>query len=146
MAPNDVRKEHETTIWRKLYYENQGTITKKQKAKLPKPGEVVRISRWKGTFEKGYEPNWSKELFNVNRVTADPHPMYELRDSQDEPIDGKFYAKELQPVRHGDFVVEKVLAERPKKDGSGDIEVLVKWEGWSARYNSWVDKDSLRSM
>lgn len=147
MAPADVRKQHEETVWRRLY--GTQSVNKKQHRRkhTPKPGEVVRISRWKGTFEKGYEPNWSKELFNVHRVVQDPHPMFELRDSNNEALEGRFYAKEVQRVRHGEFVVERVLAERAKRDGArGQREVLIKWEGWPARYNSWVDKDSLQSM
>lgn len=146
MAPNDVRKEHERHIWYRLY----GAADKLRRQRLkssknvPQAGEVVRISRWKGTFEKGYAPNWSDELFNVNRVVKHPIPMFELRDAKDEPIEGRFYTKELQRVRRGDYVVEKVLAERRRPGGVR--EVLVKWEGWPASYNSWVDKATLRDM
>lgn len=145
MAPVDVRKEHEQKIWKRLYGEHPAKQRQGRSANVPQPGELVRISRWKNTFEKGYEPNWSKEVFNVHRVIPDPQTTYELRDAQDEPILGKFYAKELQRVRHGEYVVEKVLAERQKSDGTG-MEVLVKWEGWSAKYNSWVDKSVLQAM
>lgn len=144
MAPADVRKQHERHIWYRLYGEAEKSRRQRPTKKDPQAGEAVRISRWKGTFEKGYAPNWSEELFNVNRVANYPKPMYELRDAQDEPIEGRFYAKELQRVRHGDFVVEKVLAERRRPDGVR--EVLVKWEGWSDEYNSWVDKATLRDM
>ena len=82
------------------------------------------------------------ELFNVNRVVKHPVPMFELRDAKDEPIEGRFYTKELQPVQRGEYVVEKVLAERRRSDGVR--EVLVKWEGWPASYNSWVEKSTLR--
>jgi hypothetical protein len=146
MAPDDVRKEHKRHIWYRLY----GAADKLRRQRLkssknvPQAGEVVRISRWKGTFEKGYAPNWSDELFNVNRVVKHPIPMFELRDAKDEPIEGRFYTKELQRVRRGDYVVEKVLAERRRPGGVR--EVLVKWEGWPASYNSWVDKATLRDM
>jgi hypothetical protein len=146
MAPADVRKEHERHIWYRLY----GAADKLRRQRLksgkdvPEAGEVVRISRWKGTFEKGYAPNWSDELFNVNRVVKHPLPMFELRDAKDEPIEGRFYTKELQRVRRGEYVVEKVLAERRRPDGVR--EVLVKWEGWPASYNSWVEKSTLRNM
>lgn len=144
MAPIDVRKTHERHIWHRLY----GAAEKARRRKLgksePRPGEVVRISRWKKTFEKGYTPNWSDEFFNVNRMVKHPLPMYELRDAEDEPLKGRFYAKELQRVRRGEYVVEKVLAERRRPDGGR--EVLVKWEGWPPSYNSWVDKATLRDM
>lgn len=146
MAPNDVRKEHERHIWYRLYGAADKLLRQRLKSSknVPQAGEVVRISRWKGTFEKGYAPNWSNELFNVNRVVKHPVPMFELRDAKDEPIEGRFYTKELQRVRRGEYVVEKVLAERQRPDSVR--EVLVKWEGWPASYNSWVEKSTLRDM
>lgn len=143
MAPADVRKEHERHIWYRLYGAADKLRLKSSK-NTPQAGEVVRISRWKGTFEKGYAPNWSDELFNVNRVVKHPVPMFELRDAKDEPIEGRFYSKELQLVRRGEYAVEKVLAERKRPDGVR--EILVKWEGWPATYNSWVEKSTLRDM
>jgi transposase InsO family protein len=145
MAPKDVRKTDETAIWLRLYgSSSDGVKPKVRKKDTPQAGEVVRISRWKGPFAKGYEPNWSKETFNIHNVVKHPIPMYELHDAKDEPIVGKFYGKELQRIRRGEYVVEKVLAER--QAGDGTVEVLVKWEGWPASYNSWVDKSSLRDM
>jgi hypothetical protein len=45
--------------------------------------DKVRISRWKGTFEKGYTANWSAEQFTVSGIwqseCGDP-PHYILRD------------------------------------------------------------------
>jgi transposase InsO family protein len=145
MAPADVRKQHERTIWGRLYGSSDvSTVRSKSKQNVLVAGEAVRISRWKGPFEKGYAPNWSKELLNVHRVVNHPIPMYELRDAQDEPIKGRFYGNELQRVRRGEYVVEKILAERRRPDGTR--EVFVKWEGWPASYNSWIDKSSLHDM
>ena len=50
----------------------QNTIDKTRsipicKAKF-KIGNKVRISRTKSTFEKGYLPNWSEELYVVSKV------------------------------------------------------------------------------
>jgi transposase InsO family protein len=148
MAPADVRKQHERHIWYRLYGAADKLLHRRRRLgpgkEEPEAGEVVRISRWKGTFEKGYAPNWSDELFNVHRAVKHPLPMFELRDAKDEPIEGRFYAKELQRVRRGEYVVEKVLAERRRQDGVR--EVLVKWEGWPPSYNSWVEKATLRDM
>ena len=57
MAPKDVRKKHETEIWRRLYGDS-GSMASTKPSRV-KAGELVRISRWKGNFEKGYLPNWS---------------------------------------------------------------------------------------
>jgi hypothetical protein len=62
--------------------------------------------------------------------------MFELHDKEGEALRGNFYAKELQKVKAGEYVVEKVLKKRKRPDGT--LEVFVKWEGWPAKYNSWI--------
>ena len=56
-----------------------------------KVGDRVRISRYKNIFAKGYTPNWSKEIFIVDKINT-----YNLKDLNDEKIIGSFYDKELQ--------------------------------------------------
>jgi transposase InsO family protein len=139
MSPVDVREDDTNTIWRRLY--GDGSVPPPLR-KRPRVGELVRISRWKGNFEKGYLPNWSKETFHVANVLHHPQTMYEIHDKEGEELKGNFYGKELQRVNAGEYVVEKVLDQRRLRDGS--YEVFVKWEGWPAEYNSWVPKHSLR--
>ena len=33
-----------------------------------KVGDYVRISKYKNIFAKGYAPNWSEELFVINKI------------------------------------------------------------------------------
>ena len=33
-----------------------------------KVGDHVRISKYKNIFAKGYAPNWSKEVFVINKI------------------------------------------------------------------------------
>ncbi len=138
MEPAKVRAKHTNEIWRRLY--GDGSVRPPNR-KNAQPGELVRISRWKGIFEKGYMPNWSKETFHVGKVIRQPQTMFELHDKEGEPLRGNFYAKELQKVKAGEYVVEKILKQRTRPDGT--VEVFVKWDGWSAAYNSWIVKDSL---
>ena len=61
-----------------------------------KVGDRVRISRYKNIFAKGYTPNWSKEIFTVDKVNDTVPYTYNLKDLNDEEIIGSFYDKELQ--------------------------------------------------
>jgi transposase InsO family protein len=140
MAPGSVREAHSNTIWSRLYGDGSALPVKRKSVKA---GELVRISRWKGNFEKGYMPNWSKETFHVAKAIRQPHPMYEIHDKEGEELAGHFYEKELQHVKSGEYVVEKVLKQRTLEDGT--IEVFVKWEGWPTEYNSWITKDALNN-
>jgi transposase InsO family protein len=137
MRPDKVRPVHTNVIWKRLYGDGSvGPLRTKING-----GELVRISRWKGNFEKGYMPNWSKETFHVAKVVRQPQTMYEIHDKEGEPLRGNFYGRELQKVKSGEYVVEKILRQRRRSDSS--YEVLVKWQGWSSKYNSWVPKDTL---
>ena len=96
--------------------------------KLPLPifrvGDNVRVSRYKSIFGKGYEANFTEEIFKISR---DPN-MYEIMDHEGEPIIGKFYEEELSAVDDKDdtYRIEKV----PKKRKG---MALVKWLGYDNR-------------
>ena len=58
-----------------------------------KVGDYVRISKYKNIFDKGYSPNWSEEIFVVQKNTI---PWtFVISDLNGEPITGSFYEKEL---------------------------------------------------
>ena len=61
-----------------------------------KVGDRVRISKFKNIFAKGYAPNWSSEIFIVDKVNDTVPYTYNLKDLNDEEIIGSFYDKELQ--------------------------------------------------
>ena len=61
-----------------------------------KVGDRVRISKFKNIFAKGYTPNWSKEIFIVDKINDTVPYTYNLKDLNDEEIIGSFYDKELQ--------------------------------------------------
>jgi hypothetical protein len=65
------------------------------RAKIPqghvkfKVGYLVRITKEKATFGKGYEQNLSTEKFRVVKVILRvSHPVYELSDLEAGPIEG----------------------------------------------------------
>ena len=59
----------------------------------------VRISKFKNIFAKGYTPNWSTEIFIVDKVNDAVPYTYNLKDLNDEEIIGSFYDKELQKTK-----------------------------------------------
>ena len=61
-----------------------------------KVGDRVRISKFKNIFAKGYTPNWSSEIFIVDKMNDTVPYTYNLKDLNDEEIIGSFYDKELQ--------------------------------------------------
>ena len=64
-----------------------------------KVGDRVRISKFKNIFAEGYTPNWSTEIFIVDKVNDTVPYTYNLKDSNDEEIVGSFYDRELQKTK-----------------------------------------------
>ena len=64
-----------------------------------KVGDRVRISKFKNIFAKGYTPNWSKEIFIVDKINDTVPYTYNLKDLNDEEIIGSFYDQELQKTK-----------------------------------------------
>jgi hypothetical protein len=112
------------------------------KAKF-KIGDKVRISRTKSTFEKGYLPNWSEELYVVDVVQETVPVTYKLKDLLDEEIEGSFYEKELQKTNQEVYRVEKVIR---KKKIDGVEHGLVKWSGYSEKHNQWIPVKDLEKL
>ena len=84
---------------------------KKINSKDPKfkVGNHVRISKYKNVFAKGYVPNWSEEVFVVNKIKNTVPWTYETNDLNGEKIIGSFYEKELQKTSQEEFRIEKVI-------------------------------------
>ena len=64
-----------------------------------KVGDRVRIFKFKNIFAKGYAPNWSSEIFIVDKINDTVPYTYNLKDLKDEEIIGSFYDKELQKTK-----------------------------------------------
>ena len=127
MKPKDVNKTNENMVWITLYGSPTGELP------LPKfrIGNTVRVSKYKSIYAKGYEANFTQEIFKISKVFRGDPNMYEIEDHEGEPIIGKFYKEELSAVNKKDDThrIEKILR---KKNGMA----LVKWLGYDSR--SWV--------
>ena len=80
-----------------------------------KVGDHVRISKYKNIFAKGYAPNWSEEIFVINKIKTDVPWTYAIRDLNGEKIIGSFCEKELQKASQKEFRIEKILKRKGDK-------------------------------
>ena len=101
-----------------------------------KVGDHVRISKYKNIFAKGYVPNWSEEIFVINKIKNTVPWTYAISDLNGEEITGSFYEKELQKTNQKEFRIEKVLKRKGDK-------LYVKWKGYNSSFNSWLDKKDI---
>ena len=60
-----------------------------------KIGDIVRISKYKNIFAKGYTRNWSEGVFVIKKVKNTVPWTHFINDLNGEEIVGTFYEKEL---------------------------------------------------
>ena len=126
-------------VYKNLY--EKKTDERRQKPSL-QIGDQVRISKKKKTFEKGFTPNWTEELFYIDSIKDTKPPTYTIKDLRGEPIKGSFYEKELQRSSgQTTFRIEKIIKKRKKGK-----EALIKWKGYDNTFNSWVPLAELKRL
>ena len=90
MKPVDVRDNNNKRVYIDEHNEKRSRL---------KVGDRVRISKFKNIFAKGYTPNWSKEIFIVDKINDAVPYAYNVKDLNDEEIIGSFYDQELQKTK-----------------------------------------------
>ena len=141
MTPIQARETKPSVLWN-IQYGSKPKPLKKEK-KLPKVkskysfkiGDNVKLSYLRNFFDREYNQKWTTEVFTISdRILNQSIPMYTIKDYDNDVIDGKFYAKELQKVYTDENTIYKIetIVKRKKN------EVLVKWLGWPKKFNSWI--------
>ena len=80
-----------------------------------KVGDIVRISKIKNIFAKGYTLNWSEEVFMIENLKTTVPWTYVINEPNGEEIIGTFYEKELQNTNQKIFGIEKVIKRKSNK-------------------------------
>ncbi len=140
MEPSQVSRLNQEEVWQRLY----GRSLPKSKKCTLKPGDLIRISKYKGKFEKGYLPSWSDEIFYVNKVLNTQPPRLKVEDEAGSVLKGSFYTWEVQKITKQDRVyrINEILKERVR---NGRKQVLVSWKGYPSSMNSWIGIKDLRN-
>ena len=112
----------------------------KKKAPVYQIGDFVRVKvypRGLDHAKRAYAEQFKRNFHKVIRINRKiPIPLYFLEDClSNEPVKGGFYKEELEVVREV-FRVERVV----RRDRA-NRRMLVKFLGFSNRYNEWVPND-----
>ena len=88
-SPENVTWDNAYKIWQRLYGGS--------KAQNPvyKVGDTVRVLIENSPFAKGTRAKWTNEVFRVTKILNYDIPVYILSDSNEEEIDGIWYAEEM---------------------------------------------------
>ena len=94
-TPNQVNVENERQVFQNLY-----RLRKIQEKNSFQVGDYVRVVLVRGKFDKGYEKNYSSEIFRVYKVyKTSPYFRYRIKDRKGNIIRGSYYSKELFKVK-----------------------------------------------
>ena len=140
MKPIEVNNKNENQVFVNLYgYGKKKGSENPINIKLS-IGDKVRISKFKRVFEKGYTPNWTREIFIIKKIITSNPTTYIIKDLDDEEIKGRFYEKELQKIYKYDevFKIDEILETRINKK-TKEKEYFVSWLGYPEKFNSWVN-------
>ena len=138
MAPVDVNDDaSELAAWNQLY-------RKGKKPRAPRPllkvGEWVRLNQRKKVFKKGYLAQWTQEVFQIAEVLRGDPVVYKLKELDGTSLKGSFYEADLQRVPSDTRHKARVLEIKQRRGNA----VLVNWEGWPAKYNTWMTKNEYK--
>ena len=126
----------------KVYHKYRDPVIKPAKFKV---GDKVRLYKKKGVFEKSYTPNWTIELFTIDKILPTNPVTYKLKDENGEEILGSVYDNEILKTKLTEpiHLIDEVLQTKTEK---GKKKHLVSWLGYRKNMNSWIDDKDLYNV
>lgn len=141
MRPTDVNDKNVLQVYNTAFRDIKVRVGKSKSLKI---GDHVRISLHGRTFHRGYEVQWTTEIFKIFKMIPRKPRVYKLTDLKGEDLTGVYYDHELQKVDYNEqsaFKVDKILGTRTR---NGRKELLVSWQGWPEKFNSYIPASNLR--
>lgn len=150
ISPKQALTTPKHVLWNKQHGEKPIKI--KRELKKPrntfvfkfKVGDKVRISYLRGAFDRQYSQKWTTEIFEItDRIIYHKLPIYRIKDYLNKVIGGVFYQSELIKVIEEEdriYEIEKIIK---RKTRNRERLILVKWSGYSSKFNSWVPENQI---
>ena len=70
-------------------------------------GDNVWITKKKKTFDKGYTPRWTEDVFKISKIQLTISVTYKITDYNGEEMKGSFYEQDLQKTKQDIFRIKK---------------------------------------
>ena len=97
ISENNMKLQNRYTLYHKEYNpENNRTITSFTGPKVLSVGDNVRISAYKGIFDKGYKTNRTMEIFKIDKVQDTKPTTYVLKDKTKKKLKDVFIDKNFK--------------------------------------------------
>ena len=107
-------------------------------------GPRLRISKVKGSLDKGYIGNWIDQNFLVQRDKSTPGRLFYLVDKWGEEPKGSRYPEEMQEIAKNRYLLKKVILKRISDNG--EKEPLVNEKVWRRKLRTWIPADDLEAV
>ena len=146
--PSKVNHKNQYKVIEALYPPTSHSDMTKAMQEPFNVGDYVRIPKYKHIFEKGYLPNWTREIFIIaSKQFKAPRMAYYLKDLTGEEIKGRFYSEQLQKVHHlPEFHLVEKIVKTKRNSKTGKKEYLIKWLGYPEKMNSWVTEEDIKEL
>ena len=113
MTPIEASKKKNES---NLYFNLHGDMERLPSKPNFKVGDKVRISNYKRkVFDKGYTPNWTEEIFLIDKIQSTNPITYRLKALNNEEIQGSFFEPDLLKAKQDIFRIDKVIWRDYKK-------------------------------
>ena len=144
--PADVNAENTAEIYKEIYIPILNKRAQQKVIYSFNIGDLVRLSHVKTPFARGYQEQYTEELFKILHRNPSHPPRYKVRDLADEVIKGSFYEQELQKVNivNPNDIVYKIDHVVGAKTVRGQKLSLIKWYGYSDKFNSYIPTSEIK--
>lgn len=144
MSPMSAEESKNSSLVRQNLFKFFHKNRKKQKKPKFNIGDKVRIWKARHKFQRGYDENFSREYFKIQKIKTNlPVPRYILEDSTGKVITGAFFEDELVAFEPQDFFEIEVIQKRKK---GKTTEYLVHYLGYPSSMDEWVSKEQLKNI
>ena len=142
MRPIDVTVDTQKQAFVNLYgnrsYREMLLEAFRKQTKL-KIGDFVRVRVKKSTFGRGYQDNWSTQLYRILYIhQTGTKPMYRVVDAKGVPLKKKYYNEDLQKITPNEHNITLTGRKRTRR---GNTEVEVTYEGLTTPV--WIPENSV---
>lgn len=141
MPPSHVNRKNERMVFKNIYgFNTVRDFLRQENTVRFKLGDSVRIQYDKAVFDRGYEVQWSDEIYTICNINNKGRPLYTVSGASGKILRKRLYAEELQKVIPDKYRVEKIIRYKTEK---GKRLAYVKWVGYGAEYNSWIEASEI---
>ena len=138
MAPVDVTLENQQALYEKVYLPQEIKEERTTVEFQYEVGDQVRVTYKRTPFHRGYQENYTEEIFTIFRRYKTHPPRYKLKDYKGEVIKGSFYEPELQKAYVNEDTVYNIEKVIRYKTVNKQKRALVRWSGYDKEHDSWI--------